>query len=153
MPEKKNPDKVLPPIDLQKAIGDVNQAFDELNAAVKDGAYIAVGLGVLGLQRAQVRRVEMTRRLEAALREAGPPLAEVGRTVEAQVDEARTQLAGVARAVDAQLRPARAQLDEGMDLLEERLPVGARGVLHSVRSAVADSENALRHAVGLPTRR
>ena len=37
---------------------DIDRAASEINNALKEAAYIAVGLGVLGFQRAQVRRVE-----------------------------------------------------------------------------------------------
>ena len=40
-------------------------------SALKDGAYVAIGLGVLGFQRAQVQRVELTKQLEGWLGPAG----------------------------------------------------------------------------------
>jgi hypothetical protein len=43
---------------------DVNQVAADLGQALEDGVYIAIGLGILGFQRAQVRRVELTRQLE-----------------------------------------------------------------------------------------
>jgi hypothetical protein len=40
-------------------------SMPDLTKTVKDAVYIAVGLGVLGFQRAQVRRVEFMRELES----------------------------------------------------------------------------------------
>ena len=36
---------------------------DEITKTARDAAYVVVGLGVLGLQRAQVRRQELQKRL------------------------------------------------------------------------------------------
>lgn len=41
---------------------DLNDIVDEIAARARDAAYVAVGLGVLGLQRAQVQRQELARR-------------------------------------------------------------------------------------------
>jgi hypothetical protein len=54
------PDITFPQIDINKTATDVNNAL-------REGAYFAVGLGVLGFQRAQVRRVELTKQLESQL--------------------------------------------------------------------------------------
>jgi hypothetical protein len=52
---------------------DVNQVAADLGKALEDGVYIAIGLGVLGFQRAQVRRVELTRQLEGWWGQLGGP--------------------------------------------------------------------------------
>jgi methyl-accepting chemotaxis protein len=71
----------IPNIDINKAAADVNKA-------IKDGAYIAIGLGVLGFQRAQVQRVELTKQLEAQLGQ----LSSLPTTLNAQAETARTQI-------------------------------------------------------------
>ncbi|MDQ1402019.1 MAG: hypothetical protein QOG03_335 [Actinomycetota bacterium] len=38
--------------------------LSDLTTLAKDAAYVAVGFGVIGLQRAQVRRVELTKQLD-----------------------------------------------------------------------------------------
>jgi hypothetical protein len=153
---------------------DINKAAAEFNNALKEGAYVAVGLGVLGFQRAQVQRVELTRQLEAQWEQlstvpttfnaqvegyaqaarsqaetARIQLAEAGHALEEQLESARAQLAELAKAVDVRVQPARKQLDEQVDRLEQRLPAGARNVVQSVRAAAATPEQLLRSAVGL----
>lgn len=48
----------------------------DLNRRLRDPAYTAVGFGVLGFQRAQVRRRELTHQIETVI---GPLRAEVAR--------------------------------------------------------------------------
>jgi recombinational DNA repair ATPase RecF len=122
------PDITFPPVDVNKAAADFNHAL-------KQGAYVAVGLGVLGFQRAQVQRVELMKQLEGQFDE---PL-----------DTARVQLTELARAVDERMQPVRQQLDEQIDRLEQTLPAAARNVVQSVRAVAAMPEQALRTAVGL----
>lgn len=139
---------------------DLDKAATELNEALRDGAYIAIGLGVLGFQRAQVRRVELTKKLESRLAELGDlpaSLAEqareqaatAGKVLEGQAELVRQQIAELARILDERVEPARRQLDEKLDRLEEHLPAGARGVARTVRSAVALPEQVLRNAASL----
>jgi hypothetical protein len=65
----------------------------EITSLAKDAAYVAVGLGLMGFQRAQVRRVEITRDFESR-REA----------LETQLAGLRTQVAAVAREAENELR-------------------------------------------------
>ena len=74
---------------------EIQHLIDEAGKAVVDGAYVAVGFGVLGLQRAQVRR----RRLQKAATSTIPPrLDEIGRAVAANADATRAQLCARLRA-------------------------------------------------------
>lgn len=43
---------------------------DDLASAMKDAAYVSVGLGVIAFQRLQVRRNELTKALHAPVEEA-----------------------------------------------------------------------------------
>ena len=81
------PEITLPQIDVNKAAADLNQA-------VKEGAYVAVGLGVLGFQKAQVRRVELTKQLTELAKQIETQLSQVGdlgSQVEAYAKLARSQ--------------------------------------------------------------
>ena len=53
---------------------DINKVAAEFNEALKDGAYVALGLGVLGFQRAQVQRVEAIFQLLNDLPSRRPPM-------------------------------------------------------------------------------
>lgn len=156
----------VPTIDIEKAV-------TEFNNTVKEAAYVAVGLGVLGFQRAQVQRVELAKQLEAQLAGLNSLSANLGTQVETllstvreQLAEARTQvnkvsadlpdpevvrgqLADLAKSVEEAVAPVRQQFDEQLDRLEEVLPEAARNLVHTIRSAAVTQEQALRTAVGL----
>jgi hypothetical protein len=55
----------IAPLEPAKLVQRVGSFVNGLNDAVRDGAYIALGFGVLGFQRAQVRRVELAKQLES----------------------------------------------------------------------------------------
>jgi len=96
-----------------------------LASNLKDAAYVTVGLGVLGFQRAQVRRQE---------------IAKNGRQLTRAIDG---YLAGY-------LAPVRAEIDHRLDMVEQRLPARARSVVSSARYAGKTAEAQLRSALGLP---
>ena len=87
------PDISFPQIDVSKAAADLNQV-------VKEGAYVAVGLGVLGFQRAQVRRVELTKQLTG-----------IAKQLEAQVG----QMGDLGTQVEAYAKLARSQAETARD--------------------------------------
>ena len=165
------PDVTFPQIDINKAAADINNALTE-------GAYVAVGLGVLGFQRAQVRRVELTKQLESQLAGIGglpttlsnqvesyrkqaisqaeqfgeqlsENLAAIGKLIDSQAEVIRQQLTELAKTLDERVRPAREQLDQQFDRLEERLPEGAKAVVQTVRAAASAPEQLFRTAAGL----
>jgi len=111
------PDAPFPSIDLSKAA-------EEFNHALRDGVYIAIGLAVIGFQRAQVRRVELAKQVESQFAQFSDPTAlssNLNARLEPYARVAREQLGGV-----------RAQLSEqwasGGGLLEGQFE-GARGQL------------------------
>jgi hypothetical protein len=165
------PDIPFPNIDVEKAANDFNNAL-------KEAAYVAVGLGVLGFQRAQVQRVELIKQLESQLAGLSGFSSTFGEQAETylaaarkQLDELRAQLAKLsadvlpsdaldtaavrsqltelAKSVDDALAPVRQQFEEQLDRLEEVLPQTARDLVQTVRGAAAAQEHAVRSAVGL----
>lgn len=155
---------------------DVNQLVADAERALKDGAYVAVGLGVLAFQRAAVQRRQVVKELERrraawqghagslpldrpvsrvvdqlgdATVALSSRLDEVGRSLAANADSTRAQLRELARSVERAVTPARCELERQADALEQRLPGPAREALAGVRNAVAAPEARLRAAVGL----
>ena len=53
---------------------------------LRDAAYIVIGMGVIGAQRAQVRREELRKQFAEALKQADARLSPVVDAVEAQFD-------------------------------------------------------------------
>lgn len=83
---------------------DVNKAAAEFNQAVKEGTYVAVGLGVLGFQKAQVRRVELTKQLTELAKQFETQLSQVG--------ELGTQVEAYAKLARSQAETARGELTQ-----------------------------------------
>lgn len=171
MPDIRIPNFELPTIDVEQAAAD-------LNDAVKEAAYVAVGLGVLGFQKAQVQRVELMKQLESQLAGLGALTHAFNQQAESYVAAARDQLADaraqvarlqadvlpadlpdaaavrsqlteLAKSVDEAVAPVRQQFEEQLDRLEEVLPRTARDLVQSLRSAAASQEQSIRTAVGL----
>lgn len=157
---------------------DVEKAAADFNEALKEAAYVAVGLGVLGFQRAQVQRVELMKQLEAQLEALGAFSRSLNTQTERYLATAREQLADMraqvarlsadvipsdrpdaaavrsqltelAKSVDEAVAPVRQQFEEQLDRLEEVLPQTARDLVQSIRGAASSQEQALRSAVGL----
>lgn len=59
---------------------------------LRDAAYVAIGLGVIGVQRAQVRREELRKQLDEAVRQAEQRLAPVIGAVEEAVRSATRRI-------------------------------------------------------------
>lgn len=165
------PDIKIPEIDVEKAAA-------EFNNAVREAAYVAVGLGVLGFQRAQVQRVELMKQLDTQLAGLTALTSNLSEQAQAYVASAReqleqlraqftklsadlvpgerpdaaavrSQLTGLAKSVDEAVAPLRQQFDEQLDRIETVLPEAARNLVQSVRTAANGQEQALRSAVGL----
>src|SRR5471030_3125478 len=130
--------------------------MSDLNQTLKDGAYAAVGLGVLGFQKAQVRRHElaaqfdgMARAMEEHFGTSRPSGDDGAPSFETQLLAMREQLMTLIKLVDRNLQPAREEVDRQMAEIEERLPETARGAMHTVRRAVVSSDAPWRSVVGL----
>ena len=160
------PDIKFPNVDFEKAAADFNES-------VKEAAYVAVGLGVLGFQRAQVQRVEVMKQLEAQLanltqltstlnsqaetylnaaREQIAEAREQFNRISTEIPDAdalRSQLTDLAKAVDEAMAPARQQFEEQLDRIEEVLPEAARNLVQAARAAAGTQARTLRTAVGL----
>lgn len=93
-------------------------ADDDFATRVKDAAYVAVGLGVLGAQRLLVGRREVTKRVEPRVRGAA------------------AQLQRLATVADDRVNPV-------IDRVEERLPDATRGLVRSARGRVSEARDAV----------
>jgi hypothetical protein len=91
--------------------------------AMKDAAYLTVGFGLLGFQRAQVRRHELTKQL-------------------------KPQLGELVTNVDQVLYPVRQELEQRLDQVEDHLGGQALEVVRTARAVVRETEQQLRRAAG-----
>lgn len=97
-----------------------------MQETMRDTTYTVLGLGLLGFQRAQVRR----RQLERELRDPAGP-------VRTQLAGARGDLGRLVIELDHQIDPVLARVDRGLDAVEESLPGGPGQVLRRVRRQAA----------------
>jgi hypothetical protein len=98
-----------------------------LRATARDLGYLAVGFGVLGFQRAQVRRRELERRLRTA---GGPWRAP----------------AMAALALDSLAGPVADRIDATLGLAEDQIPEPARSALRQARDGGRGVRRQLRRA-------
>ncbi len=100
----------------------------------RDTAYVAVGLGVLGFQRAQVQRVELQKKLQEM-------------DVEINVDEIRAEVGRQVKLVDNLIEEAFRLVETSIEPLEEQLPDPARQLAKLAHEQVRDVRSQLRSLV------
>ncbi|MGP8058396.1 MAG: hypothetical protein ACLP9C_01995 [Acidimicrobiales bacterium] len=114
---------------------DLSDLGTEVTNLARDTAYVVVGLGVLGLQKAQVQRVELQNRLGQ-----DPELDE-------RLAHLRTALYAGVKHVDEIVESAFTFVESTLEPLEEQLPAGAREVSRKARSQVREVHSQIREAV------
>jgi len=124
---------------------DLNQ---NLSQNLRDTAYVAVGFGVLGFQRAQVARRELActvaadrERLEASVRAQADDLTTV---LETQLSEVRVQLGKAVSNLEEVLEPVAKEVEGRLDEVEGRLPEQVRAILVSARQAAEAAATQVR---------
>lgn len=108
-------------------------AARSLQSHLEEALFVGVGLGLLAVQRAQVRRRELLRHL-------GP-----------RFGDARTVIAGATGHVERRVKALEERLDDlderveaVLDRFETRLPEPARGVAAQARRAARDARTQIR---------
>ncbi len=106
----------------------------EIAKITRDAAYVAVGLGVLGLQRTQVQRQALQRRVRAG-----------------ELDDVVAGLrAGLTRSVqqaDAVVEATIGQLESSLEPLEQQLPQPVRELVAYAHTRAREVRCQLRQAV------
>ena len=108
-------------------------AAEDLTKLLKDAFYVSIGLGVIAVQRAQVRRQELSKQ------------------VSGQVDDAKSQLQSLTKRFDDRVKVVEERL-EGvetrfealLDQLEEHLPEQARELAQQARTAAKEARTQVR---------
>lgn len=96
----------------------------DVTRTLKDAAYVAVGLGVIGFQKAQVRRQELQKDLAGRRQE-----------LNTQVEEYGAKLRDLAGRVEPVVTDLSQRIDPVLDDLEGRLPEQAKGFVQQARQA------------------
>jgi ElaB/YqjD/DUF883 family membrane-anchored ribosome-binding protein len=126
---------------LQKAFRTPGGKEDEIVDAtrpLRDGFYIALGFAVLGFQKAQVRRRELSKELNHQREQVG-----------AQLSGAKEQLTSMVRTIDGAFQPVRQDIEGRLDRVEERLPAQAKDVVKTARAFARETEQQVRRAAGV----
>lgn len=119
----------------------------DLRNIAKDAAYVAVGFGVIGFQKAQVRRRELRKQLDGQLGEATKGLGQLGTTVEEQVKMLEERVAALGEQAEKYGDDLEARLDKVLDELETRIPTQAREYFTTARTAAKDARGQVRQLV------
>jgi hypothetical protein len=101
----------------------------------RDAAYIAVGLGVLAYQRAQVQRVELQKRLHKDL------------PIEQRIDDVREGVAKGFRQIDDLAESAAQFVETTLQPIEERLPASVAQVTTKARQQAREVRIQVRQRV------
>lgn len=115
---------------------DINDITAEVTTIARDAAYVAVGLGVLGLQKAQVKRVDLQDRLHGDLH------------LDERLADARAVVtSGVAR-VDGLVEETMQLVETALEPLEEQLPPAARELTTRARRQAREVQSRIRQRLG-----
>lgn len=117
---------------------EIEDITKQVTKTAKDAAYVAVGLGVLGFQRAQVRRQEIAKQLASARNQA----------LRKQVEETRAQLSGRVKELDQLVEATITKLEDRLEPLEQRLPDQAREIVKQARTQAKEARTQLRSFLG-----
>jgi len=127
---------------------------EEVSRAARDAAYVAVGLGVLGFQKAQVRRREITAHLTTAgdtgherlgdLASASETLYERLERLGSTLSELPADLARSMVELDGPIEAMITRLETAMEPVEDKLPPATRQAVRQARLQAANLRQQLR---------
>jgi len=107
---------------MPKYAPDLAKTAQDVTRTAQEAAYVAVGLGILGFQKAQVRRNELVKRF-----------GDVG--FDSHLAEARKVLSERVKELDGTVTEVIKVLDSRFEPVEKRLPAGAQAVVAQARDA------------------
>jgi hypothetical protein len=114
---------------------ELNDLTDGVTNAARDAAYVVVGLGVLGIQKAQVRRTELRSRLGEEL------------GLEDRLADVRTAVTSGAQHLDGIVEGAVQFVESALHPLEEQLPPTARDLAGKAHAQVRELRAQIRDLV------
>jgi hypothetical protein len=118
--------------DVPSNISNLSKGVTDL---ARDAAYVAVGLGVLGYQRAQVQRVELQARLTKDL------------ALDQRIEEVRHGVAKGYLQIDDLAESAAQFVETTLQPLEEKLPSSVTHVTTKARAQAREVRIQIRHRV------
>ena len=118
--------------DMTTNISNLSKGVTDL---ARDAAYVAVGLGVLAYQRAQVQRVEMQKRLHNDL------------PIDQRIGDVREGVAKGIRQIDDLAEQAVQFVESTLQPIEERLPASVTQVTTKAREQAREVRIQIRQRV------
>ncbi len=118
--------------DVANNISTISKGVTDL---ARDAAYVAVGLGVLGYQRAQVQRLELQNRLSQDL------------ALDQRIDEMRHGVAKGFQQIDDLAESAVHFVETTLQPLEEKLPPTVTQLTSKAREQAREVRTQIRHRV------
>jgi ABC-type transporter Mla subunit MlaD len=104
------------------------RASNDISKAAQDAAYVAIGLGVIGFQKAQVRRQEIQKLIESQI-------STQRNAVETPVADLRKEVTKALKEIDKTLGQLIERVDASFEPVADRLPSGAQAFVHQAREA------------------
>jgi hypothetical protein len=101
----------------------------------RDAAYVAVGLGVLGYQRAQVQRVELQNRLSQDL------------SLDQRIDDVRQGVVKSFHQIDDLAESAAQFVETTLQPIEDKLPPSVTQLTSKAREQAREVRTQIRHRV------
>src|SRR2546421_13106618 len=106
----------------------------DVTKTLKDAAYVVIGLGVIGFQKAQVRRNELTKQLDDQRKQ-----------FEAQTSDLRDQLTKLIQGLEQQFGPVATEIEHRLDEFEQRLPDQAQALVPQARGPRREARTEARN--------
>jgi hypothetical protein len=103
---------------------------------LRDAAYIAIGMGVIGFQRVQTRREDLRKQLQGQREAFESRGAEVVKLLSDAIKEADARISPVVDALEAQV-----------DTVVDRLPAQAKSLIEPAHQASKDARQQFRSRV------
>ena len=114
---------------------EIKDITQEITKTARDAAYVAVGLGVLSFQRAQVRRQALAKRF------ADAPMTD-------KLTDLREEFNKVVKDVDSKVEEAISMIESSVvEPVEEWLPEQARDFSKQIRSQVSEARQQIRNKI------
>jgi len=109
---------------------------DEITKTARDAAYVVVGLGVLGYQRAQVRRNELQKRF-----------ADPRTQIQGRLGDVRGEVTKRVKGVDDALEHVISRIETTLVPFEDRLPEPARDLVKQAHTQAREVRGQLRKLI------
>lgn len=124
---------------------------ERLSGLARDAAYVAVGLGVLGVQRAQVQRVELQKRLASEL-DRGDPFERLadrigdqfGELLVETIEEARSAVTAGVQQLDELFEEAGRFVEGALQPIGEQLPPPVREIAQRAQDGAKELGSQIR---------